>query len=184
VRNFVDSGKVKLFTVDSVDNQSWANWGAQPAERARRHQDYDRYITDEVAPFIRRHCGHQDCGSDQADGNLKCLATGVSMGAYHSLNFFFRHPDIFNALIAISGLYQLSMFVGDYSDGNVYFNTPLAYLPNLSDPWYIDQYRQSQIIVCCGQGAWEDAMLADTYTLKQSWKRSISPPGSTSGGTM
>jgi esterase/lipase superfamily enzyme len=67
------------------------------------------------------------------------------MGAYHAVNFFFRHPDVFNALIALSGLYQLSMFVGDYSDENVYFNTPLASLPNLHDPWYIDQYRQAQV---------------------------------------
>ena len=158
VRSFVDGGKIKLFTVDSLDNQSWANWNAHPADRARRHQDYDRYIVDEVSPFIRQHCG---------DNSLKCLATGVSMGAYHAVNFFFRHPDVFDALIALSGLYQLSMFVGDYSDDNVYFNTPLAYLPNLHDPWYIDRYRHSQIVVCCGQGAWEDAMLADTYTLKR-----------------
>jgi esterase/lipase superfamily enzyme len=162
VRSFIDGGKIKLFTVDSIDAQSWANWSAHPADRARRHQDYDRYIVDEVAPFIRQHCG-----GEQLDGNANFLATGVSMGAYHAVNFFFRHPDVFNALIAISGLYQLSMFVGDYSDENVYFNNPLAYLPNLSDPWFIDQYRQSQIIVCCGQGAWEDAMLADTYTLKR-----------------
>jgi esterase/lipase superfamily enzyme len=159
LRGFIDGDRIKLFTVDSIDNQSWANWSAHPADRARRHQDYDRYIVNEVAPFIRQHCGGGD--------SPKCLATGVSMGAYHALNFFFRHPDVFNALIALSGLYQLSMFVGNYSDDNVYFNTPLAYLPNLHDPWYMDQYRQSQIIVCCGQGAWEDAMLADTYTLKR-----------------
>lgn len=158
VRSFIDGGKIKLFTVDSIDNQSWANGSAHPADRARRHQDYDRYIVSEVTPFIRQHCG--------GDNQLKCLATGVSMGAYHAVNFFFRHPDVFNALIALSGLYQVSMFVGDYWDENVYFNSPLAYLPNLQDPWYLDQYRQSQIIVCCGQGAWEDAMLADTLTLK------------------
>jgi esterase/lipase superfamily enzyme len=161
VRGFIDSGKIKLFTVDSIDNQSWANASAHPADRARRHEDYDRYIVNEVAPFIRAHCG-----GDPAGGDPKCLSTGVSMGAYHAVNFFFRHPDIFDALIALSGLYQLSMFVGDYSDDNVYFNSPLAYLPNLNDPWYLDQYRQSQIVVCCGQGAWEDAMLADTYKLK------------------
>lgn len=158
VRSYIDGGKIKLFTVDSIDNQSWANGSAHPADRARRHQDYDGYIVNEVAPFIRQHCG--------GEKSLKFLATGVSMGAYHAVNFFFRHPDVFNALIALSGLYQLSMFVGDYSDDNVYFNSPLAYLPNLHDPWYLDQYRQSQIIVCCGQGAWEDAMLADTLTLK------------------
>jgi esterase/lipase superfamily enzyme len=162
VRSFIDAGRIKLFTVDSIDNQSWANWAAHPAERARRHQDYDRYIVEEVAPFVRQHCGAGEQGEAP-----KCLATGVSMGAYHAANFFFRHPDVFDAVIALSGMYQLSTFVGDYMDDNVYFNAPLAYLPNLNDPWYIDQYRQSQIIICCGQGAWEDAMLADTYALQR-----------------
>jgi len=158
IHEFIDCDKVKVFTVDSVDNQSWANWSAHPAERALRHEDYDRYITLEVAPFIRQHCG---------ETSQKFIAAGASMGAYHALNFFLRHPDVFDTVISLSGLYQLGMFVGDYMDDTIYFNTPLAYLPNLNDSWYIDQYRQSQIIVCCGQGAWEDAMLADTYTMKR-----------------
>lgn len=157
IRWFIDQGKIKLFTVDSVDRQSWANWNAHPADRAWRHQDYDRYITSEVVPFIHDHC----------NGEQKMISTGCSMGGYHSANFFFRHPDIFDTMIAISGPFSLNMFVGEYMDDNVYFNSPLAYLPSMSDPWYIDQYRQSNIIVCVGQGAWEERMLSDTYAIKK-----------------
>jgi esterase/lipase superfamily enzyme len=131
--------------------------GAHPADRARRHQDYDHYIMEEVVPFMRQHCG---------DTKLKFMTTGVSMGAYHAANFFFRYPDIFDIVIALSGLYRLNFFIGDYMDDNVYFNTPLAYLPNLNDSWYLDQYRHSRIIVAAGQGPWEDDMLADTLALK------------------
>ena len=158
IASFIEAGQIKLFTVDSIDGQSWANNGAHPADRARRHQDYDRYIVEEVVPFMRKHSG---------DTAAKFVTTGVSMGAYHAANFFFRHPDIFDTVIAISGLFRLNHFIGDYMDENVYFNTPLAYLPNLTDPWHIDQYRQSRIIVCTGQGAWEDEMLADTHELKR-----------------
>jgi esterase/lipase superfamily enzyme len=158
ISGFIEDGKVKVFTVDSLDNQTWANWNAHPADRARSHEDYDRYITQEVTPFIRQHCG----GSGQ-----QLIATGVSMGAYHAGNFFFRHPDIFDTVIALSGLFQLRMFVGDYVDDNVYFNSPLYFLPNLSDPWYLEKYCRSKIIVCVGQGAWEDAMLVDAYALKR-----------------
>jgi esterase/lipase superfamily enzyme len=49
----------------------------------------------------------------------------------------------------------------------VYFNSPIQYLKNLNDPWYLERYRQSRIVVCAGQGAWEDDMLADAYELKQ-----------------
>jgi len=158
IASFIEAGQIKLFTVDSIDSQSWANNGAHPADRARRHQDYDRYIVEEVVPFMRKHSG---------DTGAKFITTGVSMGAYHATNFFFRHPDIFDTVIAISGLFRLNHFIGDYMDDNVYFNTPLAYLPNLNDPWHLDQYRQSRIIVCTGQGAWEDEMLADTHELKR-----------------
>jgi len=158
ISSFIEAGQIKLFTVDSIDGQSWANGSAHPADRARRHQDYDRYIVEEVAPFIRKHSG---------DTTEKFLTTGVSMGAFHAANFFFRHPDVFDAVIAISGLFRLNHFIGDYMDENVYFNTPLAYLPEMNDPWYLDQYRQSRIIVCTGQGAWEDEMLADTHALKR-----------------
>jgi esterase/lipase superfamily enzyme len=48
----------------------------------------------------------------------------------------------------------------------VYFNSPLAYLPNLTDPWHLDRYRQSRIIACVGRGAWEEEMLADALALK------------------
>jgi esterase/lipase superfamily enzyme len=155
-RPFVDEGKIKLFTVDSVDHQSWFNQGAHPADRARRHNDFDRYIIQEVVPFV------QDHGSTTP----KYMATGCSLGAYHSANFLFRHPDYFDALIALSGLYSLHFSVGEYMDDNVYFNSPLAYLPDLEDPWYLDQYRASDIIICSGQGAWEDGQ-GDAHALKR-----------------
>ena len=81
------------------------------------------------------------------------------------MNFTLRHTDVFNAVIALSGCYQLSYFVGDYVDDNVYFNSPLLYLPNCHDSWFIDRYRQCQIIACCGRGAWEDEMQHDTAAL-------------------
>lgn len=156
ISDFIEGGKIKVFTVDSIDNESWANWGVHPADRAWRHEDYDKYITREVAPFIEHH-NHQS--------GQKYIVTGVSMGAYHAGNFFFRHPEIFDTVIAISGLFQLRMFIGDYTDENVYLNSPLYYLPNLTDPWYLEQYRNSRIIVGVGRGAWEDEMIADANTL-------------------
>lgn len=158
IHEHIEAGKIKLFTVESIDFQAWANTGAHPSARGLRHEDYDRYITNEVVPFARQHCG---------DTDQKLLATGCSMGAYHAANFFFRHPDLFDAVIALSGIYHLGMFIGDYMDERVYFNSPLAYLANMDDPWYLDQYRQSQIIICTGQGAWEDNMVDSTLALKR-----------------
>lgn len=154
-RSSIEDGRIQVCTVDSLDNESWCNWGAHPVDRARRHDDYDRYIVHEVVPLLRGRGW---------DGKL--LVTGASMGGYHAANFFFRHPDVFDTVICLSGLMQLHMFVGDCLDGAVYYNTPLAYLPNMTDPWFLDQYRQSNIIICAGRGPWDEPMVADAYALK------------------
>jgi esterase/lipase superfamily enzyme len=154
---YIADGKIQLITVDSIDNQSWVNWGIHPADRAIRHNQYDRYIIEELIPFVRQQNPYPG----------KLISTGCSMGAYHSAHFFFRHPEVFDTMIAISGLFRLNMFIGDTMDDNIYFNSPLAYLPNLTDPDLLDLFRQSDIIVCVGQGAWEDPMLEDAYALKR-----------------
>jgi esterase/lipase superfamily enzyme len=155
-RSFIEAGRIALVTVDSVDGQSWLNQSAHPADRARRHNEYDRYIVEEVVPFVHGHL----------PGPKTVLATGCSLGAYHAANFFFRHPDVFDGVIALSGVYHLSQYIGGYMDDNVYFNTPLAYLPGLEDPWYLERYRKSQIVFCVGQGAWEDEMIKDTRAME------------------
>ncbi|GAK60431.1 putative esterase [Candidatus Vecturithrix granuli] len=156
-RPFIDTGKIKLFTVDSIDDQSWLNYGVHPDERARRHEDYERYIIHEVVPFIRAH------------GTLyeKLMATGCSMGGTHAANFFFKHPDIFDTLVALSGMYGSWSFLGDFMSDATYYHFPLTYLPNLNDVGYLDKYRESQIILCVGQGAWEQESLPDTRNMKR-----------------
>lgn len=154
-RPSIDAGRVTLITVDSIDNQSWCNWDLPPGDRARRHNDYDRYVVGEVVPFIRERGWAPEMG-----------VTGCSMGGYHAANFFFKHPDVFDTMICLSGLLQLRMFVGDAGDEDIYFNTPLSYLPGMNDPWYIERYQRSNIIVCAGQGPWDEDMLADARALE------------------
>lgn len=152
---FIDEGWITLYAVDSVDAQSWANFGAHPYDRAVRHEDYDRYITSEVMPLIQqRHPG------------LKSWTTGCSMGGYHCANFFFRHPELFDGVISLSGLFSLRYFIGEYMDENVYYNSPLHYLGNVTDPGVLELYRQSEIVICAGQGAWEDEMRAEASSLR------------------
>ncbi len=152
---FIESGRMRIVAVDGIDWQTWANWDAHPGDRARRHEDYDRYLVTEVVPFIRDLTGRETA-----------WATGASMGGYHSANALFRHPDLFDGLIAMSGLYQLRMFVGEHVDDAVYFNSPLLFLPNLEDPWHLDRLRAARIAIVVGQGAWEEEMIADTRALE------------------
>lgn len=158
ISDFINSGKIKVFAVDGIDWESWTNQHIHPYERGLRYEQYHQYITNEVVPFIKHHCN---------DHSIKSIVTGASMGAYHAANFFFRHPYFFDGVIALSGIYHLKMFVGQYYDNFVYFNSPLHFLPNLEDENILSLYRQSKIIISCGQGAWEDEMLEDTLAIKR-----------------
>jgi esterase/lipase superfamily enzyme len=160
ITSFIDAGRIKLFCVDSIDAESWYDFGVTPAERNARHEAYDRYITGEVVAFIRTHC-------HEPQANI--LTNGCSMGAYHAVNFLFKHPDLFGGTLALSGLYRLdrSEFgLQSQELEHVYFNSPLAYLPGIDDGATLDAYRRSQIVICCGQGAWDEEALADTRDLE------------------
>jgi esterase/lipase superfamily enzyme len=87
------------------------------------------------------------------------------MGAFHAANAFFRHPDAFDGVIGISGLYDVGMFVGGFGNQDVYLSAPLRYLSGLTDPWYLDRYRASSITFMVGQGTYEEECLADTRAL-------------------
>jgi esterase/lipase superfamily enzyme len=154
VAHLIDGGRLTIISVDSVDAQSWTNQSVPIAERVARHEAYDRYLASELVPWIAERTGRD-----------RPWTTGCSMGAYHAVNAFFRHPDAFGGVVAISGLYQLRDFVGETDDPGVHRNSPLRFLPDLDDPWYLERYRTASICFVCGQGAWEDGMLADTRAM-------------------
>ncbi len=155
-KEFINGGRVKFICIDSVDWQTWTNKGAPPAERARRHGDYEKYVINEVVPWVQKHTG------------LSTLwTTGCSMGALHATNFFLKRPDVFDGLIALSGLYSMQSFIGEYGDDNTFYNSPLQYLPNLSDPWHLEHYRRAKIVFAVGQGNWEVEAIADTQAMQQ-----------------
>lgn len=169
IAGFINAGKIKLFCVDSVDEASWYNYAVAPSDRNARHEAYDRYIVEEVIPFIRDHCQSRQ---------VRAMANGCSMGAYHAVNFFLKHPDVFAGTIALSGLYRLDrpefqLSTADLSE--VYFNSPISYLSGMSDPWYLELYRQSKIIICVGQGAWEAEAIEDTRGLDYLFREKFVP---------
>jgi esterase/lipase superfamily enzyme len=155
-KEFIKAGRVKFICIDSVDWQTWTNKGAHPADRARRHGDYEKYVINEIVPWVQNNTGLSTIWT-----------TGCSMGALHATNFFLKRPDVFDGLIALSGLYSMQSFIGEYGDDNTFYNSPLQYLPNLSDPWYLEYYRRAKIVFAVGQGNWEVEAIADTQAMQQ-----------------
>jgi esterase/lipase superfamily enzyme len=146
IKHLIDNGKVKVFSIDSVNQHTWMNNNLHPGERARRHQFYDAYVTKEVVPFIWNHQG----------GRGGIITTGCSLGAYHAMNSLLRHPHLFDGTIAMSGTYHMKQFIGNYCDDAVYFNSPLYYIPNLHDHGYLEALRSKKIHILTGSGDYED----------------------------
>lgn len=142
-----DLGRMQLFCVDTVDTETWSNTWGDKSWRAWRQEAYYTYIISEVLPFI----------SMENSSSRMPLAAGCSLGAMHAAIVFFRRPDLFGGVLALSGVYDAKFFTDGWMDGMLYENSPLDFLSNMpADHPYIELYNQRRIVLCVGQGAWED----------------------------
>jgi esterase/lipase superfamily enzyme len=143
---FIDAGKIKVFSINSINNESWLNSWMHPRHKSIRHQQFNGYVAEEVVPFIHTHC----------QGRVPIITTGASFGALHAANTLFRRPDLIDGVIAMSGSYDLKDYTDGYWDEDVYFNSPLDYLPNLEDEQQLAQLRAKRhIYFLSGQGSFE-----------------------------
>ncbi len=149
---WIESGQVMVFAIDTIDRETWSNSGGDPYWRSRRYEAWIHYIVDEAAPMFRE-IARQHNGWEHTPG---LTAFGCSLGATHAANLFFRFPDVFTGVLALSGIYDAAYGFGDYMDGVVYQNSPVHYLANLpQDHPYIEKYNRNQAVFCVGQGDWE-----------------------------
>lgn len=151
---FIDAGRVKVYSIDSINNESWMNEQADPVYKSVRHQQWNQYVYDEVVPFIR----------NTSSWDTPIITCGASFGALHSMNLFLKRPDLVNGVIAMSGVYNLMEYTKGYYDDNVYFNSPAHYIPNLTDHAILEQIRKSRHIhIISGSGNYEDPAASGAF---------------------
>ena len=157
----LEKGWIQLYCVDSLDAESWyASW-AEPGGRALRHVQYENYILNEVLPL-----------SHEKNQDPYLIVTGASFGAYHAVNFSFRHPEFVNRVIGMSGWYDIKRWTGGYSDDNVYFNNPCDFMQHEQDPTRLEQLRSMDIILATGRddsGCANNEYLSDILWGKNIW---------------
>ena len=147
VADLIDDGRVKLYCVDSADEWTWSDRSLPVEERARRHGQYEAWITGQVVPWIAGDCG----------GPVEIATLGCSLGAYHAANFVLKHADVFPLALCFSGNYDPTAWNGWGEPGDAtYFNNPMAYVAHLHGD-HLDWLRsQVSLLLVVGQGAWEE----------------------------
>ena len=156
VAPLLEEGRLLLITVDSIDRESWNVEGpARP--RIEMQERWHNYICEEIIPRAL----------ELSAWNGRVLTAGCSLGALHAVNLYLRRPDLVRGAIGLSGIYSAAYFFDGYMDDLVYRNSPMDYMANMpADHSYIPLLRdQGKLILCAGQGAFENDALASTQEL-------------------
>lgn len=163
----IHAGHLQIFCVDSIDQEGLYNSWLHPAERIKRHIQFEEYILNEVLPFMASKNGHP-C----------TIAHGCSLGAYHATNIAFRHPHLFQKLCAFSGRYDLTLEIehfrnlfNGYYDENIYFHMPSHFVPQLTCEWRLRSIQQMDIVFTIGN---QDPFLNNNQQFSQTlWSKGI-----------
>lgn len=156
----IRNGWLQCYCVDSVDAESWYNWGAHPGYRAWRQTQYDTYLYTEVLPLM-----------NAKNSNPFLMTLGASFGAYHAMNFGLKHADKVDRIIGLSGIYDIRYWASGYEGEHVYFNNPVQYINNEWEWHRLAALRHVDIIIVSGR---EDRLVGQARTLSSAlWSKGI-----------
>jgi esterase/lipase superfamily enzyme len=137
--------RIKVYSVDSIAGRSWLERG-DPHRSAWLQNQFDAAIRWEVVPAIR-----SDCHSD----GIEIVAAGASFGAFNAVEVLCRHPDVFRVAVCMSGTFDLTPWMSGAHSDDLYFSSPLHYLPQLEDGPQLDRLRTRFALLATGTGAHE-----------------------------
>jgi esterase/lipase superfamily enzyme len=154
----IEEGQLQFYCLDSIDDESFYCFWCHPPDRVRRHLRYEDYILNEVFPLM-----------ESKNPNPCVISHGCSFGGYHAVNIALRHPHRFKKVVSFSGRFDLTEAIEDFRnlfdghyDEHVYFNTPIHFIPNLSDEQQLQHLRAMDIVLAVGN---EDPFLDSNHRL-------------------
>lgn len=140
----VDGGRIKVYSVDSTAGRALAVHEGSPEHRMWLFNQYHQAIAEEVVPAI-----HAD------SGDTEIVTAGSSIGAFNALAMVCRYPKLFRAAVCMSGSYHIEKFIGGSFNDDLYFSSPIHFVPGLDGP-HLDLLRQRFVVLASGAGRWED----------------------------
>jgi esterase/lipase superfamily enzyme len=155
VSDLIEGGQLKVYCTESNVAEAWTRREGDPAWRLSRHAAFERYVVEELVPLIQADCRTAD---------IPIAVGGTSLGAYYAANFALKRSRTFRWALCLSGRYDVSWLADGYSGADLYYNNPMAFVPNLDGPSLEEVRRHTHLTLVCGQGKWEDGNVEDTRT--------------------
>ncbi len=140
----IDAGRIKVYSCDSAAGKAMAQNEGSTEYRMWLFNQYHQAIAQEVVPAI-----HADSSPQPI------VVAGASIGAFNSLAMICRYPHLFAAAVCMSGTYSVEKFIGGPFTDDLYFASPLHFLPGLEGP-ALHALRQRFVVLASGSGRWED----------------------------
>jgi len=140
VADKLEYGGLQLICVSTVDTETFYARDRHPRARIDRYLAYERYLLEDVVPFVKQLSGWHTAG-----------VTGCSFGAYHAFTMALRHPDVFTSCIPMGGAFATARFLDGYHDLDTYLLSPAEFLPHLRDDWFLSRYRQNKWVLVTGE---------------------------------
>lgn len=123
--SLVESGRVKVFSLDGLAAHPWLQAKATPDECARAQRAWETLVSEEVLPLIRR-----DCRSE-----VEIYVAGAAFGGCSAMGLACRFPDLFRGALAMSMPFSMPV---QWPEGR-----------------QLTQLRQRFIEIASGEGAFE-----------------------------
>lgn len=143
----IGAGRIKVYSVDSIAGAAWISQRHHPLHCAWLQNQFDACLYHEVVPAIRADC---------RASKIQIVTAGASLGAFNAVASVCRHPDVFSQAIGMSGTYDLSPWLaGQWSD-DIYYSSPVHYLPGLEAGPQLDRLRTRYVLLATGEGRWEN----------------------------
>jgi len=150
------SGRIKLYCPESNVAEAWTRKETDPEWRIQRHILYERWVTETLVPWVRADCRTPE---------IPLATTGCSLGGMYAANFALKYPTTFTWALCMSGRYDVRQINGGHNSQSVYFNNPLAYVPNLQGEALSRIRQNTHVVLVCGRGAFEEGCIEETLAL-------------------
>lgn len=142
---WIDSGRLQVFSVDACGPRGLFNDALPPPERMRVYVEFERWAVGALLPAV------EACAPGAA-----IEVVGASYGAFAAANLLLKYPGRVALACGLGGVYEMHHRLEGYRGDEVYFHTPLDYLPGLRDPVLLESIRATE-------GFWLFAAAADPW---------------------